>query len=236
MKKIIIFFIFLTPSALWSQNLQLHYDFGRDRKFCTATLEMFKPDSSGFTFWFVDFDFDFPGKPRSMSAVYGEISHDFYIPWLKHSAALKKLGFHIEYDDGFTAYKDNERAMRAASYNSVFLTGFSYPVKLGKVVITTEWLCRMPRGMDVPDFQLTLVWFQPVFRNRILITGYMDIWSQDKVLHPDHKELVLQTEPQFWYLVRPWLGLGGEVEISRNFPVGPHPWTVNPTLAFRWKF
>ena len=68
-----------------AQNLQLHYDFGKERKFFTATLEMFKPDTLGSTFWFVDFDFNFPGNPRSMSAAYWEISRDFYIPWLKNT-------------------------------------------------------------------------------------------------------------------------------------------------------
>lgn len=229
-------FLLLIPVGVWAQNLQLHYDFGKERKFYTATLEMFKPDSLGSTFWFVDFDFNFPGKPRSMSAVYGEISRDFYIPWLKNEPALQKLGFHIEYDDGFTAFRDSGNMMGAASYNRVFLTGFSYPVKIGQVVLTTQWLCRMPRGMDVPDFQFTVVWFQPLFSNKVLFTGFIDLWSQDKVLNPDKKELVFQTEPQLWFLLRPRFGLGGEAEISRNFPVGPHAWQVNPTLAVRWEF
>jgi hypothetical protein len=226
----------LSPPALWGQNLQLHYDFGKERRFYTATLEMFKPDTFGSTFWFVDFDFNFPGNPRSMSAAYGEISRDFYIPWLKNISSLQKLGFHIEYNDGFTAYKDSGSYMGAASYNNVFLTGFSYPVKIGGVELTTQWLFRMPRGMDVPDFQFTLVWFHLLFHNKLIFTGFMDIWSQDKVYRPDRKELVFQTEPQLWYLIRPKIGLGGEAEISKNFPAGPQAWQINPTLAFRWEF
>jgi hypothetical protein len=236
MRKIITLFTLMLPLALCGQNLQLHYDFGKERKFYTATLEMFKPDSFGTTFWFVDFDFNYPGKPRSMSAAYWEISHDFYIPWLINKPAFTKLGFHVEYNDGFATFKDSGNYMGVASYNSVFLTGFSYPVKIGPVEVTTQWLFRAPRGMDVPDFQFTLVWYQLLFRNKILFTGFMDLWSQDKIMYPDSKELVFQTEPQLWYLVRPKLGLGGEAEISRNFPVGPHAWQINPTLAFRWEF
>ena len=226
----------ILPLTIFAQNLQLHYDFGKERKFFTATLEMFRPDTLGSTFWFVDFDFNFPGNPRSMSAAYWEISRDFYIPWFKNTVALKDLGFHLEYNDGFTAYKDSGNIMGAASYNSVFLTGFSYPVKIGKVVLTTQWLCRMPRGMDVPDFQFTVVWFQPLFDKRILLTGFMDLWSQDKMHDPDNKELVFQTEPQLWYMITPKIALGGEVEISKNFPVGPDAWQIKPTLAFRWEF
>jgi len=197
---------------------------------------MFKPDSLGSTFWFADFDFNYPGSPRSMSAAYWEIAREFYIPVLKKLPAFQKLTFHIEYNDGFTAYTDSGDIQAAASYNSVLLTGFSHPVRVGQVEINTQWLLRMPRGMDIPDFQFTVVWYQPLFRNKVLFTGFLDLWSQDKVYDPDSKELVFQTEPQIWYLLTPAIAIGGEAEISRNFPVGPHEWQISPTLAFRWEF
>jgi hypothetical protein len=236
MKKIIAFLLTLTPIIINAQNLQLHYDFGEDRKFLTATLEMFKPDTLGSTFWFVDFDFDLPGNPRSMSAAYWEVSRDFYIPGLRKNPTFDELTFHLEYNDGFMAYKVADDTLGAVSYNSVFLTGFSHPVKIGQLVLTTQWLCRMPRGMDVPDFQFTLVWFQPVLKGKVLLTGFADLWSQDKILTPDHKELVFQTEPQLWYMITPHIALGGELEISKNFPVGPNEWEFRPTLGFRWEF
>ena len=86
--------------------------------------------------------------------------------------------------------------MIAFSFNSVFLTGFSYPVRIGKTVISTMLLCRLPRGMDDPDFQFTTTWFQPIWKNRILLTGFIDVWSQDKLADRDKKEIVFQSEPQ----------------------------------------
>jgi hypothetical protein len=236
MKRIIVLILLFTPLMAGAQNLQMQYDFGKDRKFCTATLEMFKPDTLGSTYWFVDFDFNLPGSPRSMSAAYWEISRDFYIPGLRKKNAFDELTFHLEYNDGFTAYTDTGDYLAAASYNSVFLVGFSHPLKIGSFVLTTQWLCRMPRGMDVPDFQFTVVWFQPVFKGKMLLTGFADLWSQDKIADPDKKEVVFQTEPQLWYLITPKIALGGEVEISKNFPVGPNEWQFNPTLGFRWEF
>jgi hypothetical protein len=236
MKRIIILALFFVPLVIKAQNFQLHYDFGEDRKLYTATLEMFRPDTLGSTFWFVDLDFNFPGNPRSMSAAYWEFSRDFYIPGLRKKPAFDQLTFHLEYDDGFTAYKDSGNYMGAASYNSVFLTGFSHPLRIGQVVLTTQWLCRMPRGMDVPDFQFTVVWFQSVFKGRLLLTGFLDLWSQDKIDDTEKKELVFQTEPQFWLLLTPKIALGGEIEISKNFPVGPNEWEFFPTLGFRWEF
>jgi hypothetical protein len=232
---IVIAAIFL-PISVKSQNVQMHYDFGEDRKLYTATLEMFRPDSLGSTFWFVDMDFNFPGKPRSISAAYLEFSREFYIPGLRKHKAFDQLTFHIEYNDGFTAYKDTSGTPFAASYNSVFLTGFCHPLTIGKFVITTQWLCRIPRGMDVPDFQFTMVWYQPLWKGKLLLTGFADLWSQDKILNPDTKELVFQTEPQLWVMLTPKISLGGEVEISKNFPVGPNEWEFFPTLGFRWEF
>ncbi|MBN1790584.1 MAG: DUF5020 family protein [Bacteroidales bacterium] len=236
MKKPIVLLLILAPLIARAQNFQLHYDFGEDRRFWTATFEMFRPDTLGSTFWFVDLDFDFPGKPRSMSAAYLEFSRDFYIPGLRKNPAFDQLTLHIEYNDGFMAYRDTGNYMGAASFNNIFLTGFSHPLKIGRLVLTTQWLCRISRGMDVPDFQFTAVWFQPVFKGRGLLTGFVDVWSQDRLDDPEKKELVFQTEPQFWYLLTPKIALGGEVEINRNFPFGPAEWKILPTLGFRWEF
>jgi hypothetical protein len=236
MKNMFFAILLLAPSVLSAQNLQVHYDFGEDRKFITTTLEMFKPDTLGSTFWFVDFDFNYPGSPRSMSAAYWEISRDFFIPGLRNKPWFDQITFHIEYNDGFTSYQVSDSVMGAASYNSVFLTGFAHPLRIGRVELTTQWLCRIPRGMGVPDFQLTLVWAQSFLKNKMLFTGFMDLWSQDKFEHPDHKELVFLTEPQLWYFFNPHLACGSEIEISRNFPYGPHEWEFFPTLAFRWDF
>jgi hypothetical protein len=236
MKKIIVFILTFLPAIAWSQNLQMHYDFGEDRHYYTATLEMFKPDTLGSTFWFVDFDFNLPGQPRSMSAAYWEIAREFYIPGLRKHDTFDELTFHLEYNDGFTAYKIAKDTLGAASYNSVLLAGFAHPVHIGSFVLSTQWLCRIARGSRAADFQFTMVWFQPVLKGKLLLTGFADLWSQDKVLKPDQKEWVFQTEPQLWYLFTPKIALGGEVEISRNFPVGPADWAFSPTLGFRWEF
>ena len=43
-------------------NLQMFYDFGKDRQFVTTTLEGFYNDNWGNTFFFIDHDFDFKGN------------------------------------------------------------------------------------------------------------------------------------------------------------------------------
>jgi hypothetical protein len=240
MKPILLFSFLLASLSLYAQNLQLHYDFGKDRKYLTATLEMFKPDTLGSTFWFVDFDFnsnfEFNDEFRSISAAYGEISREFYIPGIKKVKGLEQLAFHIEYNDGFGAGRDTANNMTAFTFNSVFLAGFSYPVRIGKTIFSTMLLCRLPRGMNNPDFQFTTTWFQPLWKNRILLTGFIDVWSQDKADNREEKEIVFQSEPQIWFMITPKIALGGEFEIDKNFPYGPRQWELFPTLGFRWEF
>ena len=67
MKKFLLSLLlhFVALGATSQVNVQLHYDFGRlmnphsekDRQQVTATIEQFRPDRLGSTFWFVDFDF-----------------------------------------------------------------------------------------------------------------------------------------------------------------------------------
>ena len=45
----------LTTNAV-AQNIQLHYDFGRNM--ATTTVEMFKHDGGGSTYFFVDMDYN----------------------------------------------------------------------------------------------------------------------------------------------------------------------------------
>ena len=54
-KTLLLFLIFVTTMALKAQNIQTHYDMGKDRGYLTTTIEMFKPDKTGNTFFFVDF-------------------------------------------------------------------------------------------------------------------------------------------------------------------------------------
>lgn len=43
-QKIIVLLLALIASGAMSQNVQLHYDLGKDRKYLTSTVEMFRPD------------------------------------------------------------------------------------------------------------------------------------------------------------------------------------------------
>jgi hypothetical protein len=92
MKKILLLIVILSFTKIFAQNIQLHYDFGEDRKYFTSTIEMFKPDEYGSTFFFVDFDFAMPGN-NSISLAYFEIA--------RYVNVYDKLAVTVQYNDGF---------------------------------------------------------------------------------------------------------------------------------------
>ena len=49
-------FMLLSSMNVSGQNVQLHYDMGRS--YLTSTVEMFKPDAGGSTFFFIDLNYD----------------------------------------------------------------------------------------------------------------------------------------------------------------------------------
>ncbi len=65
MKNVAVFvLLWMASLTMQAQNVQLHYDFGhlndnlKTRPKLTTTVEMFKPDRWGSTFFFVDMNYE----------------------------------------------------------------------------------------------------------------------------------------------------------------------------------
>ena len=216
LKAVTLVFLFAAAAAL-SQNLQVHYDYGKGRNYITTTIEMFKPDEYGATFFFVDMDYDTPGT-NSMSLGYWEIARYVSLPFCHDLSAT------VQYNDGAAIFGPLGRA---------WFVGLSYPVRLGFITVNTDVLYADFEFSKRPDFQLTFVWFKLIFNERVQLTGYADIWTHDDAL--GKKQPVVQTEPQIWYLLDKHLAVGGEVEISKNF-LPAKGWQLMPTVGIKWEF
>ena len=232
MKKIFIVLLFVMTAKISAQNLQLHYDMGEDRKYFTTTLEMFKPDEYGSTFFFVDFDYDFSGN-NGISLAYFEIA--------RYITIYEKLDLTLQYNDGIASVPIEDLGNIAVTLNQTFLAGISYPIDLGFVILNTELLYRKTYGSKGADGQLAIVWFVPFFEDNLHFTGYLNFWSQDEKLRAgttgtNDKEIVFLTEPQIWYNIDNHVSVGTEFEISNNFLPFQKEIKVMPTLAIKWNF
>ncbi len=242
MKRSFSLLVALLPVIISAQNIQLHYDFGKQedgfkRHFFVGTFEFFRPDTLGYTFLFTDFEFNSPDKPRGASLGYFEIARTFTIPWWQNHPTLKNLLLHIEYNDGSVIYPaDDSTTLGTNLYNS-WLGGLEYGLVLGDFSLNAMVLYKYIRGSSAPDAQFTLVWYYPLFRNKVSLTGYIDIWSQDNPeVNRNNKLAVFYAEPQIWYNPVEHMSIGSEIKISKNFIEGSKRVEVFPTLGIKWKF
>ncbi|MDI3526605.1 MAG: hypothetical protein PWR03_788 [Tenuifilum sp.] len=237
MRKLILFISFASFFFVAnSQNVQLHYDFGKDRKMFTSTVEMFKPDSWGNTFFFVDFDY---GSKSSgvdgVSLAYWEISRE-----LKFWEA--PIAFHAEFNGGFGQFNIAPNTNGAYTINNAYLFGPSFSWNNSSFTrgFTLQTLFKYITDKEDASFQITGVWYMHFLDGMLTFSGFADIWKEDNVVFDDNgntsnAKFVFLAEPQIWYNTTKNLSLGGEIEISSNFG-GNKGFMVNPTLAVKWQF
>ena len=214
-----------------AQNIQLHYDFGRNfysdqesgRQKMTMTIEQFKADQWGSWFYFVDLDF----SRHFVEGAYAEVSRELNIK--KDSP----FALHVEYDGGLTrTYAFQQAGLIGAAYNG-HSADFSktWPVQLlYKQYFSNEYV------HSYASAQLTGVWGLNFLNNKLRFSGFIDFWRGEKADN-GHGMVVMLTEPQLWYNVNDHFSIGTEVEVSNNFITNTYDgktFFVNPTLAVKW--
>jgi hypothetical protein len=232
-KTVAILIVLYAVASVKAQNLQIHYDFGKDRQFITTTVEMFKPDKWGSTFFFVDMNYD-TKLGKSVSLAYWEIARGIKI-------GKSPFAAHIEYNGGFGQFKATP-FNGAFAINDAWLAGLDYNLNNADFTkgITFQVLYKYIKDKHDASFQLTAVWYMHMLNKKLTFDGFADFWREDNTFIKsnetvDKTKYVFLTEPQIWYNVTDNLSLGSEVEISSNFS-GNKGFMVNPTLAGKWKF
>ena len=233
--------LLLSSVAVSAQNLQVHYDFGRQiysdeeatRQQVTLTFEQFKADKLGSWYWFIDLDMYHDG----MKGAYTEISREFTFA---QPAQNLSLAGHIEYDGGMTTFKNgggtrfqNAALIGAAlnGHNSDFSTTWS-------IQAMYKQYFKYQSSRAYASMQLTGVWGVNFADGKGTFSGFLDIWRGEKA--NGHGQLVMLSEPQLWYNASKHFSLGTEIEFSNNFIVADCPTSkqfyVNPTLAVKFIF
>ncbi|WP_027449862.1 nucleoside-specific channel-forming Tsx family protein [Xylanibacter brevis] len=231
MRKTILSALMMLATCVSAQNVQLHYDFGRNiysneeagRQKVTMTLEQFKADQWGSWFYFVDIDF----SRKFTEAAYAEISREFNI-------GSKGFAAHVEYDGGLNKGGSfQQSALLGGAWNG-HNADFSktYSVQL----MYKRYFKSYNYTNAYHSLQLTGVWGLN-FADKWRFAGFIDFWRGEKA--NGHGQLVMLTEPQLWYNVNEHLSFGTEVELSNNFVYNLYndkKFFVNPTIAAKWNF
>jgi hypothetical protein len=228
MKKIFIIAILSFSTFLSAQNLQVLYDFGKDRNYVTTTLEMFKPDKWGSSFFFVDFYYDY-GPEKHPSGAYMEITRSLNF-WNGPISA------HLEYNGGLGTFPINNGQM-AYPINNAWLIGADYNMHNADFTktLTLQAMFKHIVGKQ-ESAQITAVWGLHFFKRKLSFTGFTDFWLENNT-NADGKltHTTFLTQPQLWYNFTEHLSAGTEVEFANNF-AGTDGFIVRPRLAVKWNF
>lgn len=223
--------LFLSLS-LKAQNIQLHYDLGKDRNYLTSTAELFKTDPWGSTFYFIDLDYG-SGGSQGVSLAYFEIARGLKF-W------KSPFEIHVEYNGGFGQYKATP-INNAYQINDAWLFGghYTFHNPTFSRVFQLQGMYKYIRGKNNLSFQVTGVWTLNYFKNKVTLSGFADFWREDNVVgrgtNTKNTNFVFLAEPQFWYNVTKNFSVGSEEELSVNFG-GHRGFMINPTIAAKWTF
>ena len=240
MKKIFTLLMLACGMTASAQNIQLHYDFGRniyadeeaDRQKVTLTLEQFKADDWGS--WYYFFDVDLTSK--TTRSIYTEISREIKLGKESPFAA------HVEYNGGLW----HAPAIGNGSYQQAGLLGVAYNghnadfSKTWSIQALYKQFIKSYEGThSYASAQLTGVWGLNFFDRKLTFSGFIDFWRGEnyRADKEGHGMLVILTEPQLWYNFNKHLSVGTEIEISNNFIMNyanDKTFFVNPTLALKW--
>lgn len=218
-----------------AQNIQLHYDFGRNiytgeesgRQKVTVTLEQFKADQWGSWYYFVDVDM----SRHFTESAYTEISREFNLSKESPFAA------HIEYDGGLSKNGSFQQAgLVGAAYNG---HNADFSKTWSVQLLYKQFFKSYDNTHSYASAQLTGVWGLHFLDNKLSFAGFIDFWRGEKA--NNHGCLVVLSEPQLWYNFNKNFSVGTEWEFSNNFvyntdPTSDKTFFVNPTLAVKWNF
>lgn len=235
-KVIVLTIVLMAPMTVLSQNVQLHYDFGRNiytgeeagRQKVTATLEQFKADEWGSWYYFVDFDFN----RKEMKSAYTEISREFNL------GKQSPFAVHVEYDGGLasTVGSYQQAALLGGAYNG---HNADFSKTWSVQLLYKQFFKDANNNKAYSSFQLTGVWGLNFFDKKLTFAGFIDFWRGEKA--NGHGCLVILTEPQLWYNFNQHLSIGTEWEFSDNFVFNTDlesnkTFFWNPTVAVKWNF
>jgi len=229
MRNYIFIAMFMVSFVSYAQSLDIHYDF--DRECVTTTVEMFKPDKLGNTFFFIDMNYG-EGDVEGVSNAYWEIARVF-------QTKSMPVGINVEYNGGFGRFytPDGDKAFRI---NDSWLTGVVYSKNATDFSkgITLKALYKNIRGLHDDSFQLTAVWYLHFLNKKMTFKGFADYWKQDADYNFDgtaDTSFIFLAEPQIWYHITDHFDVGSEIEFANNFG-SVEGFTTRPTLAAKWKF
>ena len=237
-KTLLSALLFIACLPMFAQlNVQMHYDLGKaiygdelsNRPLFTATVENFKADKWGSTFFFIDLDFG----DNTMKSVYAEFSREFNL-------GKSPFAAHIEYNGGLSGF---------GSYDDAYLAGAAWNwankdfSKTFSLQLLYKHLANQPSS-NKHSWQVTTVWGIHFAKGLCSFSGFADLWHDNSVTG----NLIFCSEPEFWFHLNALesvdddfkLSVGAELELTKNMVWPAEGLNDNfyaiPAVGVKWTF
>ena len=245
MKYQILLFFWISGAPLFSQNLQLHYDFRHTidpkrtaKNFPSIYFEYYKSEDSGRSLikpgsFLLKIQADLSGEKNNMGQVYFQTAQT-----LRFWRPLVFL--HLSYSGGLGITLTGQYGYYI---NNIFSGGLAYPFRWKNAWLSTvldfKYVSfQKPSG----DFLYTLYWWKGFLNYKIEFAGDFSIWTENRNHGDDFsrnsngKRFFFFAEPQVWLKAYNCFYLGSKINLYYHIYVLDNILQVYPTLAIKYKF
>lgn len=241
MKATLIFLIlFVMPSLLKAQDLQIHYDFRHtvdpklnQRNFPMISFQYFKQiDTLNTGSFLLKVQAFLDGKKNNNSQVFLQISQSLRFWRPKVYLSLNYSGGLGVAEPSFGYYLQNS-----------FGIGVSYPFQWRGAWISLAGLYRynaFEKGSH--DSQLTLYFGKGLLNYKVFVEGSIVAWTENrnqgnKVTEElKGKKFAFFGDPQVWFTIRKGLAVGSRVTLYYHLLTDKNKIQAYPTIGLRYKF
>ncbi len=245
MKQIILIGFCICSMHVFSQNLQLHYDFRHSidpkrnsRNFPTIYFEYFKAQADTSSFikpgsFFLKAETDLQGNYDNIGKAFIQVLQSFRF-W------KPKIYLTIQYSGGLGV---TEPKQYSYYINNSFSVGSSYPFQWKGAYFSVA-LSYSHNTLKKPsnDGMFTLYWGKGFWNYKVEFSGDFELYTANKNQGDDFtknlngKRIIFFGEPQVWFNIRKGFALGSRALLYYHIITTENLFEVYPTVAVRIKF
>jgi hypothetical protein len=245
MKNLILFIVSILPVSLFSQNLQLHYDFRHmidpahnSRNFPTIYFEYFKAQNDTSSFikpgaFFIKMETDLQGDGDNIGKAFIQTSQTFRF-W------KPKIYLSLQYSGGLGV---TEPKQYSYYINNGISLGPSYLFQWkGAYFSTSIYYTYNMLKRPSHDFLYTFYWGKGFWNYKMEFAGDVELYTLNKNTGDNFtKNLKGKTvsffgEPQVWFKIHKDFSLGSKILLYYHVITTENLFELYPTIAARIKF
>ncbi len=239
MKYLSIFILVMLPSLLFSQNLQLHYDFRHtldpshnSMNFPTIYFEYFKSKDTSGSF-FIKTEGDLNGANHNIGKFYTQVTQSFKF-W------QPKIYAQVQYSGGLGIA---EPGSYGYYITNAFSLGAVYPFQWKSAWFSTS-LSYTYNAFKKPshDVLYSLYWGRGFWNYKFEFSGDIELYTMNKntgdsnTANLSGKTVSFFGEPQVWFKIHSGFSLGSKINLYYHVLTNEDLFQIYPTLAARFKF